>query len=49
VGGWVGEHAHRSRGRGWDREFLVWRHKQGKGIMFEISNLKKECEFKNTK
>jgi hypothetical protein len=35
VGGWVGEHPHRSRGRG---DWISWigRGKQGKGITFEM-------------
>jgi hypothetical protein len=34
VHGWVGEHPHRSRGRGCDRVFAEG--KLGKGITFEI-------------
>jgi hypothetical protein len=33
VGGWVGEHSHRSRMREWGREFEEG--KLGKGITFE--------------
>jgi hypothetical protein len=34
VGGRVGEHPHRSRGRGWDREVLEG--KPERGITFEM-------------
>jgi hypothetical protein len=34
VGGWVGEHLHRGRGRGWDRGFPEGR--PGKGKVFEM-------------
>jgi hypothetical protein len=34
VGGWVGEHLHRSRGRGGIRG--LWGEELGKGITFEM-------------